>query len=422
MDYKEKLAKAAQLFEAAKAILTKDGTTAEESANAAKMFEEAKRLKLEGAQLAEIKVAGEELEAQVKADKEKSDVPSPSKFKAWGEFLYKTWEATAQGKRDSRLTYFKDEAPKQQKDLLESTGATGGFLVPAEFDANLRAVMGENSIARPRATIIPMRRRQVNIPVLDQTSTTAGIPHWFGGMRVYWTEEAQQKTETTPSFRQIELVAHKLAAITYASDELLDDSAISLEAFLSGPMGFGGAVAWMEDYAFLQGTGAGQPLGLLNAGATISVAAQAMVGFTMADVMNMLEHFLPGSNGVWMMNQQHLSNLYTLVSPGNDYVFIANANEKAPGTLFGYPVIFTEKLPLPGTAGSVVLADWKYYLVGDRQATTVEATRFNRFEYDETTWRCVHRVDGQPWLSTFLTLQDGSSSVSPFVQLGAKAT
>jgi HK97 family phage major capsid protein len=81
-----------------------------------------------------------------------------------------------------------------------------------------------------------MARRQINLPVLDQTGTTAGVPHWFGGMRFYWAEEASAKTETDANFRQVSLVAHKLIGYTRASDELVDDSAISLDAFLSGPL------------------------------------------------------------------------------------------------------------------------------------------------------------------------------------------
>ena len=87
------------------------------------------------------------------------------------------------------------------------------------------------------------------------------------------------------------------------------------------------------------------------------------------------------------------------------------------------PVIFTEKTPVVGSAGDVLLADFRYYLIGDRQATTIESTPFtDKWIYDLTTWRVVHRVDGQPWLSAPITLTDGTLTVSPFVILGAKST
>ena len=83
-------------------------------------------------------------------------------------------------------------------------------------------------------------------------------PHWFGGMTFDWAEEAGQKAQSDPKFKQIALTAHKLIGYTRSSDELLDDAAVSLEAFLSGNLGLSGGAAWMEDYAFLRGHGAGQ--------------------------------------------------------------------------------------------------------------------------------------------------------------------
>ena len=47
-----------------------------------------------------------------------------------------------------------------------------------------------------------------------------------------------------------------------------------------------------------------------------------------------------------------------------------------------------------GTTGDVLLADFSFYLIGDRQSTTVESTKFEAWQYDKTSWRAVHRVDG----------------------------
>jgi HK97 family phage major capsid protein len=179
----------------------------------------------------------------------------------------------------------------------------------------------------------------------------------------------------------------------------------------------------MEDYAFFQGTGAGQPLGVINAGATIveGRAAAGAIGFD--DLADMMEDFLPSGNGLWTITQSAMSELIQLNGPAGNpsYIWQPNARDGVPGFILGFPVIWTEKLPLIGNQGDVVLADWRYYLLGDRQATTVESTQFDFWRYDQTSWRAVHRVDGQPWLSTPLTYQDGTTQVSPFVILGAVA-
>ena len=179
----------------------------------------------------------------------------------------------------------------------------------------------------------------------------------------------------------------------------------------------------MEDYAFLQGTGAGEPLGVINAGATITVARTGTTTpIVYGDLVNMMENFLPTGRGVWVFNQSAFSNLMNMQDPSASYIWQPNLQAGVPAMLWGMPVIFTEKTPVVGSAGDAILADFRYYLIGDRQATTIESTNQYRWQYDLTSWRAVHRVDGQPWLSAPLTLQDGTLQVSPFVILGAKTT
>jgi HK97 family phage major capsid protein len=428
----DKLAQAQQLYDGVKVILSNTAATPEEKAKVEPMMKDAERFKADAVALKAIMVAATEMDA-IKAaaqaepeTKEQRAVKAADKWADWGEFLQKSWQTMCKGsQRDPRLVWFDDDGKGQlqTKNLAENVGSTGGFLVPTEFDATLRALIGERSIVRQRATVIPMRRRQVNLPVLDQTGSTAGLPNWFGGMQVYYTEEGASKPEVNAKFRQISLVAKKLTAWTAASNELLDDSAVSLSAFLAGPMGFAGAVQWWEDYMFLRGTGAGQPLGVINAGATINVNPAAG-DVTYTDLVNMIEHFLPTGNPVWVIHQSNMSNLMLMTGPAGQPSYLwGSAADGVPNRLLGYPVIFTEKLPRNKLAGTVLLADFSYYLVGDRQATTVDSNATGeRWRYDETEWRVIHRHDGQPWLSAPLTLVDGTSSVSPFVILGAKTT
>lgn len=433
MDYNEMLAKAAKLFDEAEAALLEPEKYADKLEHIDEMVTDAKALQAKAAQLKDIRHWAEQakIEAEKQNPPEEKRQPAgnggPVEFKEWGEFLEAAHQAGRGARPDPRLEAFKETRDgREAKDMVESVGASGGYLVPTEFLTDVQAVQAELSIVRQRATIIRMRRRQINIPVLDQTGTTANVPHWFGGLTFYWADEGTQKTESDPSFREIQLVAHKLIGYTRASDELVDDAAISLGDFLSGPMGFAGGVAWMEDYAFLRGTGAGQPLGVINAGATITVnRASTGTPVQYADLVNMYESFLPSGRGVWIMNQSAMSNLMSITDTAGNYLWLPNMQNVAagvPATLFGLPLIFTEKLPAVGTAGDVLLADFNYYLIGDRQATTIESTKYDRWQYDQTSWRVVHRVDGQPWLSTYLTYSDGSTTVSPFVILGDKST
>lgn len=457
--WQEMLAEAKKCFDEAKAILN-DPERAGEKDKVKTLMTDGQEFKRKAMGLKEIKAEGDVIAATLAeaddghveedavtqaqrngshkagrlADNVTGQISKKTGFKNWGEFLkaVHTAQAVPNGYWDPRLNFVKydddtenvvrDES-KAMKDMAEAVGASGGFLVPTEFQNELQAVMGEQASIRPRCTIIRMARRAIRIPVLNQTGTTAGQPHWFGGMTFAWAEEAAEKDQSDPSFRQIELVAHKLIGYTRASDDLVSDSAISLEDFLSGPMGFAGGAIWMEEYAFLQGTGAGQPMGVINAGATINEPRNTANTIVFDDLADMMADFLPSGRGVWMISQNAMSTIIQLNGPtGNpSYIWQANARDGIPGQILGMPVIWTEKCPLMGQTGDVVLADWSYYLIGDRQATTVESTKFDRWRFDQTSWRMTHRVDGQPWLSAPLTYQDGTTQVSPFVVLSATA-
>jgi len=435
----DKFAESGKLTEAAMAVLGNVDASAEDKANAGEKFDAAKALMAEGLKMQEINGMAAQLAELAKNAPivDNADPVRTKGYKSFGEFAIGIHNATFYGQGDPRLKLWggdpgeKDEGARTdksgwlagsgRKDLVESIGASGGFLVPTEYLAQLQMYDSDSLVVRPRATVIPMRRRSIQMPVLDQTGGAANTPAWFAGLTAYWTEEAASKTESEPNFKQIELVAHKLVLYTEASDELLNDSAISLEAFLLAL--YRDAIRWYEERAFVRGTGVGQPQGIINAGATISVARTAAATFGLADIISMLESFR-GRNPVWMITQAGMSNLLQLNGPAGNpsYVFIPNAREGAPATLFGFPVFYNEHCSAVGTAGDVILADWSKYLIGDRQAVTIDSSKHNRFQYDITSWRAVHRVDGQPWLSAPFTLADGISQTSPFVILGDKDT
>jgi HK97 family phage major capsid protein len=413
-----------------KAIHANKDASAEERGKIPGMLEDVKGLKARAAQSAEITQLANELEAETKAAEAKGrGLVPPGAFKSLGEFYISVYNQTFSGQRDARLKTFRDKDEpttaakanaqgwlESTKDLVEAIGASGGFLVPTEQGETLYMLPAPEQVVRPRCTRIPMRRRSIQYPALDQSGTTSGQPHWYGGLLAKWTEEATAKSETQPKFRQLTLTAHKLVCYTEVGDELLEDAAVSLEALLQSM--FSGAINWYEEEAFIAGTGAGQPQGVITAGATINVGRAVAGAVGLTDVVTMLERSM-GTGLVWLANRQLLSNLLLLNGPAANpsYVFMPSAREGMPNTLFGYPLVFSEHCPVPGVTGDIILADWKYYLVGDRQATTVDSSKHYQFQNDITSWRAVHRVDGQPWMNAPMTQSDGATQISPFVVL-----
>jgi HK97 family phage major capsid protein len=313
----------------------------------------------------------------------------------------------------------------QKAALAESSGVTGGYIVPPDFYNQLLAVAAEKALIRPRAWVQPMASATLQFPYLDITTVqSAGVSPFFGGVQMYWTEEAQTRTETEPQFKMMELKAHELSGYSVSSNVLLQDAAFGLEKFLTQL--FGLAVGWFEDYAFLQGNGVGKPIGFLNAGATIAVTRGTANQVNFVDVATMWSKLLPASWGsaIWAFSPTVVPQLLQLKDGAGRAIFLQIGSAvqgaiTAPPNwqLLGRPAYPTEKLPALGTTGDLILVDPQFYVIGDRMQIEVAASEHVNFLKNQMTWRVVERVDGQPWLEKPITLQDASTQVSPFVVL-----
>ena len=100
--------------------------------------------------------------------------------------------------------------------------------------------------------------------------------------------------------------------------------------------------------------------------------------------------------------------------PGNS---LANAPY---GTLLGKPVNFIEQANAVKSKGDILLADMSQYLITDKRNTEATQSIHVRFVYDETAFRFIYRVDGQPAWSSAKTPYKGSQAKSPFVTLAAR--
>ncbi|GAA2209326.1 hypothetical protein GCM10009850_047840 [Nonomuraea monospora] len=320
------------------------------------------------------------------------------------------------------------QAQEQIRAIRNSFGSTipadGGFLIPETLRANLLQVALESAIVRPRATVIPMDSLRVPLPVVDDTSHASSV---YGGMIGYWTEEAGALSDTSASFGRVVLEARKLTGYSEVPNELFQDSVVSFAAFLNQV--WPQAIAFFEDSAFFSGTGAGEPLGFLNAPGAVAVAkesGQAADTIVWENIVKMYARMLPSSLGkaVWVANIDTFPELATMalsVGTGGGPVWLNNGVEGPPMTILGRPVIFTEKAEILGDAGDLNFVDFSYYLVGDRQAMSLETSPHYKFKNDQTAVRIIERVDGRPWLNSAITPQNGSNTLSAYVKIAARA-
>lgn len=404
------LGRANALYDEAKGLLLAEAVSAEDVQRAEGLRVEADGLKTRASELKKIELAS--------ADAVPYQAPSAPvqerEEMGWTDFVGAVVTAyESRGRRiDERLMVFEGE----QRDMSGNVGSAGGYLIPAQALASLMAVAAPRTVVRQRATVIPMASRTMDLPVLNQSVAPDGGAAFFGGVQVFWQEEASAIQKSRPDFAQSRLTAHELVGYTQVPNSLMKDSVVSLSAFLASPLGFPGAIAWAEDFAFLRGTGIGKPLGIINAPATKAVS-RAGAGVTYPDLVKMMAAFM-GDNPVWVANIALKETLMLMAGPtGNPSYLWGNAERGIPNMLLGHPIEFVDKLPATGTQGDIMLADMSYYVVGDRESTSVEASAEERFQYNQTTMRLIHRVDGRPWIQAPIPLSDGVTEVSPFVVL-----
>ena len=302
--------------------------------------------------------------------------------------------------------------------LAEEDGATGGYLVPTQFEAPIIAAAEPFSVLRQAgATVIPMSGNTVEIPALDiETAPSAGDTAYAAGVVAVWEAEAAALDESEPRWRMVKLMANKLGAYSLASNEMVADSPQSVESILTTM--FGRAIGAKENYGFLRGDGVAKPLGILESDAIISGSRSAASTVALADLSQMMSDFMPSSwgKGVWLANPTVADQLIQLVS--NPLSWMENIRDaNVPMKLLGMPLYWTGALPSLGTTGDIVLVDPSYYLIGDRTGIEVAYSAHYKFVNDQGTWRVTKRVDGQPWINSSITLEDGSTTVSPFVTL-----
>jgi len=351
------------------------------------------------------------------------DRAAKDKFNSFGQQMAAIMRAGIPGGRvDPRLL-------NAATGLSETVPSDGGFLVQQDFASEILKDVFQTGVlaSRCRRVTISGNSNSIKINGMDETSRVAGSRQ--GGIRGYWADEAEEKTASKPKFRRIELNLKKMVGLCYATDELLDD-AMALESIIRE--GFVSEFGFMLDDAIVNGTGSGQPLGILNSGSLVSVTKESgqLASTVMAEnVINMYSRIFPQSrqNAVWLINQAIEPQLFTMsiaVGTGGVPVYLpAGGLSASPyGTLFGRPVLPIEQCAALGTVGDIILADLTNgYILAEKGGIESAMSIHVRFIYDESVFRFVMRVDGQPVRSSALTPYKGSATQSHFVALATRA-
>jgi HK97 family phage major capsid protein len=344
-------------------------------------------------------------------------------WKSFGDQLITVHRAGTGRGHDSRLDFMAAASGSS-----EAVAADGGYLIHPDYSNEILRRMWDMGHILSRVRKIPLSANTngLIIPAIDETSRATGS-RW-GGVQGYWLPEGGTKLASKPAFRMLEMKLHKLAALMYVTDELLADAPA-----LTGIMNIAmpEELNFLTEDSFVRGTGGGQPLGILNSGGRVTVdkeSGQAAATINFFNITKMYSRmYMPSmANAAWFINQEIFPQLQSMSLPvgtaGVPVYMPANGLSGSPfSSLLGLPVIPTEYNSALGTEGDIILADWTQYLMIDKGGIETASSIHVRFINDETAFRFVYRVDGQPVWNNVVTPYKGSLSRAPFVTLATRA-
>jgi HK97 family phage major capsid protein len=289
-------------------------------------------------------------------------------------------------------------------------GADGAFALPPDHGREvLDAAIGTNSLV---AAFEPVPASSGVVFVgLDEGAEWTGT-----GLTAAVTAEAGAITVSKPKLGQREIQLFKLASLTHVSGELMADSPEFAGYVLrthGRKIGLG-----LENW-IINGTGLGQPAGLLPSPARVTVDKESAQGATVvaANIQKMVGRLLAGSfnRSIWIVSPSALVQVAGLGAG------LYSGSGGPAGSLLTRPVFVSEAAARLGTVGDIILTDPTRYFcatTGPRNAITIGFV----FDQDLSSLRSTLRWGGCPMLSAPVARADaGADTASTIVALETRS-
>jgi HK97 family phage major capsid protein len=310
----------------------------------------------------------------------------------------------------------------------EGVGAEGGFPIAPDFAEQIESqISPPDSISALCNELKTNRNTKV---VTDDEST----PWGSDGIQANWEGEAEAAGQSKPSLKQKVIKLNKITALVPITDEDAEDAPYLLTHInQKAPE----VINFKLDLGIINGTGAGQPLGVVNAPGTVSIAkvgSQAAGSIVAVNLINMMKALYAKNRAkaVWVASQSTEDMLQFLFKIGkldtgaadtgwgvNVPIFSYDQNGNA--RLMGKPVIFHEACSDAGTKGDIILGDFsKYNLLKKTTGLQMATSMHLWFDQQATALRFVYRVAGQPALKSQIAARTGNAKYSPFVTLDTR--
>lgn len=288
-------------------------------------------------------------------------------------------------------------SPDEIKAISTDNDPDGGYSMPMNRSVRFLEGLVEVSPVRSLATVETISQGD-SLEVEGDDVNNEFATGW-GSERTAPTETATGKT------RLEEIPTHYQWAEPKATQKSLDDPVRNFEAWITRKLSqkFGQA----EGLAFVSGTGAGQPEGILVASGITQVNsghASQVTGNGLSDIYYDLQEAY-ARNATWMMKRTTVKAIRQLKDSNGQYIWAAGLAGGAPATILNAP--YVEAVDMPAVAAnalSIIFGDFRAgYTIVDRAGMSILRDPFTGKPFVKFYTR--RRVGGQVVTPAALRIQ-----------------
>lgn len=291
-------------------------------------------------------------------------------------------ERKAMTKREQKLAYLRQDNVREfygkiRDVILQKRAITEADLViPVEVIDNVLPWIFEESVFYKEVNVVKLNGSARAI--LEGENPEA-----------IWTEMCDPVQELALSFSAIEIDGYKVGGYIPVCNAIIEDSMINLADYIERKLAT--AIAKALDKAIIAGTGSAghQPEGIINGREAVALTDNELN--TILKSIGDLKSDNLGTVKIAMRRSDFFGKIFdqlTVLTQDGKYVAPLMINPNVAGI----DIIFSDYVP----EGSMIIGDFKKYLLGERSGNKFAVSTDVRFIEDETVFKMTARYDGKP--------------------------